>query len=122
MNNAELAELSRALRNGGSTSANLPIQPHLNYPLGGTPGGAGFTISGLNLNLGGVDAGPQGPTLRPMINPQGAHDVASTMLNGLDHNGYGSLDMSNMHGNGPGSRFMNMENCVDQFDNYWPTY
>ncbi|KAJ8448750.1 hypothetical protein Cgig2_011371 [Carnegiea gigantea] len=122
MNNVELAELSRALRNGGSTSANIPIQPHLNYPLGGGAGGAGFTISGLNLNLGGADAGPQGPTLRPMINPQGAHDVASSMLNGLDQNGYGSLDMNSMHGNGPGSRFMNMENCVDQFDNYWPTY
>lgn len=104
---------------------NLPIQPQLNYPLGlgpgGSGGGGGFTISGLNLNLGGaVGAVSQGPILRPMMNQQGAHDVTSSMLNGLD-NGYGSLEM-NINGSGSSNRFMNVENCVDQFDNFWPTY
>lgn len=119
----QLAELSRALRNGGSSGANLPIQSQINYPPlgggGGPVGGGGFTISGLNLNLGGASQGP--PPLRPMINQQGAqHDVNSSMLNGLE-NGYAPLDM-NMNGHGgSSSRFMNVDNCVE-FDNYWPTY
>ncbi|XP_074289764.1 protein CUP-SHAPED COTYLEDON 2 [Silene latifolia] len=110
MNNLELVELSRVLRNGGSTSSTLPLQPHLNYPISGGGGvGSGFTISGLNLNLGAT----QGQPLRPILNPQ---DVSSSMLGGLEH-GYGSLD-----GSGSSSRFMNVDNCVDQFDGYWPTY
>ncbi|XP_021729269.1 protein CUP-SHAPED COTYLEDON 1-like [Chenopodium quinoa] len=124
----QLAELSRALRTSGATTANLPMQSQINYPLGGggAPGGGGggFTISGLNLNLGGAGGGAtQGPLpLRPMTNQQGAqqHDVTSSMLSGLE-NGYVQLDMNiNGHG-GTSNRFMNVDNCVE-FDNYWPTY
>ncbi|KAK9699653.1 hypothetical protein RND81_08G187400 [Saponaria officinalis] len=146
MNNLELVELSRALRNnnnnnnnnnGASTSSNLPTQSHLNYSLdgagagvgAGAGAGAGFTISGLNLNLGGTP-------FRPIMNGM-QHDVSSSMLSGLE-NGYGSLDMNLLNGNNiniinnnnnnnnngssSSSRFLNVENCVDQFDNFWPTY
>ena len=115
-NNVDLAELSRALRTGGSTSSSLPmIHPQLSYPLegggGGTTGGGGgggFGLSGLNLNLGGAGLTSQGSQLRSINNPQGPHDVVSSMLNGLE-NGYGSLDM-------------NMQGSCGEFDNYWPTY
>lgn len=123
MNNAELAELTRVFRGGGSSSVNLqPMQPQLNYPLGG----GCFTISGLNLNLGG--AGTQ-QVLRPM--PQAPPPLA---MNHQDHvtssmmtssslaaetPGYGSHEMN--HANPPTNRYMGMDHCVD-LDNYWPPY
>jgi hypothetical protein len=136
MTNAELVELSRVLRGGGitpgSTSSpmNLPfLQPQFNYP---NIGGGGFTISGLNLNLGGPSSQPN---IRPM--PPSLHqaplamnhqqDVSnSSMMTstsgalGQDQTGYGT-DMNN--GNVPaGNRYMNMvDPCVD-LDNYWPPY
>ncbi|CAO2817926.1 unnamed protein product [Amaranthus hypochondriacus] len=113
-----LTDLSRVLRTGSSSTSSLPLQNQINYPLG--PGnGPGFTISGLNLNLGGTSHGTQ-QQLRPMMNQQ--HDVTSSMLNGLE-NGYGSMDMNinNGHGGESSNRFMNVENCVE-FDNYWPPY
>lgn len=122
----QLAELSRALRSGGSTTT-FPIQSQINYPTlggggggGGSGPGGGFTISGLNLNLGGGSQGPA-PPLRPMIHQQGAqHDVTSSMMTGLE-NSYASVDMNiNGHG-GSSGRFMNVDNCVE-FDHYWPTY
>ncbi|KAJ6349535.1 hypothetical protein OIU77_007005 [Salix suchowensis] len=71
MSNAELqAELARVFRAGGSAGINLPMQSPLNntYSVGGGgPGGGGcFTISGLNLNLGGAASQPM---LRPNIPP-----------------------------------------------------
>ncbi|KAK9279749.1 hypothetical protein L1049_013431 [Liquidambar formosana] len=114
MSNAELAELTRVLR-GGSTSMNLPLQSQLNYPVGG----GCFTISGLNLNLGG--AATQS-VLRPMPPPQAMNqqDMTSSMLTSAlaTETSYGA-DMNNA--NGTGNRFMNMEHCVD-LDNYWPPY
>ncbi|GAV63665.1 NAM domain-containing protein [Cephalotus follicularis] len=122
-NSAELAELSRVLRGGGSTSVNLPMQSPVHYPVGQSC----FTISGLNLNLGGSathqpvlrSMPPPPPPTPPAMNQQ---DVASSMMTssgsfGLE-NGY-STDMS--HANGPGNRYMGMEHCMD-LDNYWPPY
>ncbi|KAL6212601.1 hypothetical protein ACLB2K_017819 [Fragaria x ananassa] len=136
MTNAEMAELSRVLRGGGvatgSTSSpmNLPLlQPQFSYP---NLGGGGFTISGLNLNLGGQSTQSN---LRPMSGIHQAHqamnnhqDVAnSSMMTsaggavGQDQAGYGNIDMNN--GNVPaGNRYMNMvDQCVD-LDHYWPSY
>lgn len=136
MTNAEMAELSRVLRGGGvatgSTSSpmNLPLlQPQFSYP---NLGGGGFTISGLNLNLGGLSTQSN---LRPMSGIHQAHqamnnhqDVAnSSMMTsaggavGQDQAGYGNIDMNN--GNVPaGNRYMNMvDQCVD-LDHYWPSY
>ncbi|GMH10750.1 hypothetical protein Nepgr_012591 [Nepenthes gracilis] len=123
MSNVELAELSMSLR-GGATSTNLPIihQPQMNYP---TDGGC-FTISGLNLNLGGAAPAAPQPVLRPMTPPSqaasaiGQHDhVNSCMLN--MENGYGAGVSVGNGGSINTSRFVNMEHCAE-FDSYWPSY
>lgn len=119
----QLAELTRMLRGGGggaggasSAGVNLPIQPQMNYPLAG-----GFTISGLNLNLGGGAAAAP-PVLRPMppptqpMNPQDVNVTANTFAG--PETGYGA-DISNS--NAGGNRYMSMENCMD-LDSYWPSY
>ncbi|XP_034682785.1 NAC domain-containing protein 100 [Vitis riparia] len=122
VSNAELAELTRVLRGGSTGGLNLPIQSQLNYPLGG----GCFTISGLNLNLGGTSTQP---VLRPNSLPQPMqmnqqdHMMTSPMLTSgsipTDQTGYGA-EVNN--GNGHNSRFMNMvDHCVD-LDNYWPPY
>ncbi|KAK7311808.1 hypothetical protein RJT34_10180 [Clitoria ternatea] len=129
MSSAELAEVTRALRGGGGSSTgtstlNLPImQSHLNYPASSTAA-PGFTISGLNLNLGGATTTttPQ-PILRPMQPSQSQplpmaqlqHDVSSNMMQPPHDAGY----VTEM--NSQGNRFMGMEHCVD-LDNYWPSY
>ncbi|EEF34392.1 transcription factor, putative [Ricinus communis] len=123
MSQAELAELTRAFRAGGSsTSVNLPLQSQMNYPVGA---GAGcFTISGLNLNLGGAATQPifrpMQPNPPPAMNQQ---DVASSMMTSntsfaAEAAGYGA-EMNNA--NAPSSRFMGVEHCMD-LDNYWPSY
>ncbi|KAK3034788.1 hypothetical protein RJ639_034388 [Escallonia herrerae] len=121
VSNAELAELTRVFR-GGSTSMNMPIQTELNFPAAGGGGGGCFTISGLNLNLGGsTSVQPYlRPTPAPMNQPQ---DMTSSMLTnctiGNDGAGYGADHMQNT--NGLNNRFMNMDQCAD-LDNYWPSY
>ncbi|XP_059664242.1 NAC domain-containing protein 100 [Cornus florida] len=129
MSNAELAELQRALslRAGSTSTMNIPVQSQvLNYPVGA--GGSCFTISGLNLNLGGATSAQT--ILRPMppqpsMNNQ-QQDLNSTMMSagglaGSDQAvNYSGHEMNN--GNGPtNNRFMTMDHCVD-LDNYWPTY
>ncbi|KAK1550387.1 hypothetical protein Q3G72_018275 [Acer saccharum] len=121
----QLAELTRMFRGGGggagasSTGVNLPIQPQMNYQLGG----GGFTISGLNLNLGGGSAAappvmrPIPPPTQPMNQVQGVNNVTSNCFAGSE-TGYGA-EVSNP--NGGGNRYMSMENCMD-LDNYWPSY
>jgi len=132
---------SEVLRGGGSTSVNvmnLPIMhPHLNNPAAAAAAEAGgFTISGLNLNLGGGTVSTAAttqtqPLLRPMMppppQPLSAHTVAqvnhdfSSNISALaaDNVGYGA-DMANgnSHGN---NRYMGMDHCMD-LDNYWPSY
>ncbi|KAK3041530.1 hypothetical protein RJ639_002216 [Escallonia herrerae] len=121
VSNAELAELTRVFR-GGSTSMNMPIQTQLNFPAAGGGGGGCFTISGLNLNLGGsTSVQPYlRPTPTPMNQPQ---DMTSSMLTsctiGNDGAGYGADHIHNT--NGLNNRFMNMDQCAD-LDNYWPSY
>ncbi|KAK7320767.1 hypothetical protein VNO77_30544 [Canavalia gladiata] len=137
MNSAEVAEMTRALRGGGSTSVNLPMQTHFNNnnnPVHVAPGPGGFTISGLNLNLGGgtVSTTTQ-HILRPMMPPpqpshvhtmphHQLHDFSSNMVtpNALasENAGYGA-DMSNA--NPHGNRYIGMDHCMD-LDNYWPSY
>jgi hypothetical protein len=125
MSNAELAELARVFRGGGggggSTSVNhLPMQPQLSYPLGG----GCFTISGLNLNLGGAGAGPP-PVLRAMApaptHPAAMHPqdhVNPSMMTG-ETSGYGTeMNHANPAGNRP---YMGVDHCMD-LENYWPSY
>ena len=129
MSNAELAEASRVFRGGGSTSVNLPMQPHsqLNYPVTAGGGGGGcFTISGLNLNLGGGAAAATQPVLRPMPPPPAQtmtqQNVSSYMMTAsslvAENVGYGT-DMGNA--NPSNNRYMGMDHCMD-LDNYWPSY
>ncbi|XP_061339364.1 protein CUP-SHAPED COTYLEDON 1-like [Gastrolobium bilobum] len=129
MSNAEVAEVARVLRGGGSTSnVNLPMLSHLNYPA--SAAGGGFTISGLNLNLGG---GGGGATSQPILRPMQplshhaqtmahVHDVSSNMMTasslGAENVGY-VTEMSNA--NPHGNRYMGMDHCMD-LDNYWPSY
>lgn len=121
MSHAEMQELSRAFR-GGSSSMNLPIPSQMNYAAVGGGGGC-FTISGLNLNLGG--AASTQPILRPAtpvppaLNQQ---DVTSSILaNNVIQNdsGYGAAEINNA--NAMSSRFVAMDHCAD-LENYWPTY
>ncbi|KAA8525739.1 hypothetical protein F0562_007594 [Nyssa sinensis] len=112
MNNAELAELTRVLR-GASTGMNLPIQPQLNYPVGG---GGCFTISGLNLNLGGATSTQQ--ILRPVPPPPPPAGMNQQDVTFASEAAYG-VDINNA--NGPSNRYMTMDHCVD-LDNYWPPY
>lgn len=131
MNSAELAELARVLRGGGSTSSvNLPIQSHLSYPTSSSTGG-GFTISGLNLNLGGGATATTQPILRPMQPSPPVHtmaqvlDVNSSMMTtsslGAENNvGYGTEVSNNM--NSHGNRYMGMDHHCMDLDNYWPSY
>lgn len=142
MNPSEVAEVTRVLRGGGPTNVNvmnmnLPMQySHLNNPVAGG-GGEGFTISGLNLNLGGTvattTAQAQQSLLRPMMPPpqpspahtiaQVHHDFSSNMVTpnialAADNVGYGGeVASANSHGN----RYMGMDHCMD-LDNYWPSY
>ncbi|XP_022731495.1 NAC domain-containing protein 100 [Durio zibethinus] len=121
-NYAEVAELSRVLRGGQSSTVNLPIQSQINYP-------GGFTISGLNLNLGGASTQPVN-VMRPILQPpqqppppMHQQDVTATLMTTAAsfaaENGYGAE--INHNTNGPSNRFLTMENCMD-LDNYWPTY
>ncbi|TYI77176.1 hypothetical protein E1A91_D06G127900v1 [Gossypium mustelinum] len=114
------AELSRVLRGGPSCSANLPIPSQINYPVPG-----GFTISGLNLNLGG---GSTQPVMRPMQPPQPPpmlqhQDVTPSLMNTATfgaEGGYGA-EITTQNANGPTNRYLSMDHCMD-LDNYWPTY
>ncbi|XP_068638514.1 NAC domain-containing protein 92-like [Aristolochia californica] len=109
MGSSEMAELSRALR--GAQSPNLPVQQQqFNYP-------GAFTISGLNLNIGGsnplVLRGPQITT-----NQQSMISHQPTMQGCyLGSDGSLSSDMDS----GGYNRFQQMEPCVD-LDAYWPSY
>ncbi|KAI4337456.1 hypothetical protein L6164_015871 [Bauhinia variegata] len=130
-NSAELAEIARVLRGaGGSTSVNLPMQSPFNYPVTGGAGGC-FTISGLNLNLGGGAATTQ-PVLRPMPTPPPQahqtplahamttqHDhVSSNMMTASENSGYVTeMGNANPHSN----RYIGVDHCMD-LDNYWPSY
>ncbi|XVF48146.1 hypothetical protein PTKIN_Ptkin03bG0167900 [Pterospermum kingtungense] len=123
-NYAELAELSRVLRGGpSSTSVNLPIQSQINYPAGG------FTISGLNLNLGGSSSTQ--PVMRPMQpqppppNPLHQQDVSSSLMTANNacfeaDSGYGTAEI-HQNTTGPSNRYLGMDHCMDLY-NYWPTY
>ncbi|RDX81739.1 Protein CUP-SHAPED COTYLEDON 2, partial [Mucuna pruriens] len=131
MSSAEVAEVTRVLRAGGSTSVmnmNLPMQySHLNNPVAAAAAG-GFTISGLNLNLGGgtvaaTTTTQTQPFLRPIMPPPQpppshtmpqVHDFNSNMVtpNALSAPsvGYGAdMSSANSHGN----RFMGMDHCID---------
>ncbi|KAL9376023.1 hypothetical protein Peur_030143 [Populus x canadensis] len=123
MSNADLqAELARVFRAGGSTGINLPMQSPLtnSYSVGGGAGGC-FTVSGLNLNLGGATSQP---VLRPMPPPvMNQHDVTPSMMTSTssyagEQAAYGA-EMNNA--NGPSNRFMGMQQCMD-LENYWPAY
>ncbi|KAI3468456.1 hypothetical protein Pfo_025119 [Paulownia fortunei] len=130
MTPAEIQEFNKVFTGAGSTSMiNLPIPPQVNY--GAAVGGGCFTISGLNLNLGG-GAAPAQPLMRPAAAAAAAppppgmnqQDVTSAMLNGgvaiaTDQAaGYGG-DMNSA--NTMNNRFMAMDQCAD-LDNYWPSY
>ncbi|KAM7490695.1 hypothetical protein LguiA_033616 [Lonicera macranthoides] len=131
MSNADMAELQRVLRGSASTGINMPMHPQFNYPLvhgggggvasggGGGVGGECFTISGLNINLGGTPgAGP--PFMRPGP-AMSQQDVGSNMMGQQnDVVGYGGGGEMN-NPNGFGNRFMGMDGCGDM-DSYWPPY
>ncbi|MCD9639419.1 hypothetical protein HAX54_023934 [Datura stramonium] len=125
-------QLNKVFRGCSSSSSNMmmslqPIhQPQMNYNnLGGTSnvGGGGncFTISGLNLNLGGGGATTSHPPPPPLVVNQQQDMTSSShvlMMTTHDHqSGYGE-DMSS--GNTM-NRFLAMENCAD-LENYWATY
>ncbi|KAK9097532.1 hypothetical protein Sjap_023029 [Stephania japonica] len=122
-NNADLAELSRVLRN--SPSGTLQMQSQMNYP-------GCFTISGLNLNLNPNLGPPPQPVLRamppnPILNQQIMSTEASlSMVTTNPHvlnvteNGC-AIDMNNASGGGGNHRFQQMEPCVD-LENYWAPY
>lgn len=130
-----VAEVTRLLRAGV-----VPMHQysHLNFPVSSSSpsplDGGGFTISGLNLNLGG-GASSQQPTLRPMpsttttthMAAHQLHDFSSNMISNNSNNvvGYGGGDEvnnPNTNGHGNNNRYNMqgaMDHCVD-LDHYWP--
>lgn len=114
---AEIQEFTKVYGGAASTTMiNLPFPHQPNYTAGGA--GASFTISGLNLNLGG----PAQPLMRPGPPPpppgMNQQDVTSAMLSGggaMDGGGYVD-EMSSAN-----TRFMTMDQC-GELDNYWPSY
>ncbi|XP_015885186.1 NAC domain-containing protein 79 isoform X1 [Ziziphus jujuba] len=136
-NPQELAELSRVFRGGSTSGSNLSIPSQLNYPVGG----GYFTMSGLNLNLGGGTPSAQ-TAFRPVVpQPLTAPPAAPSAMNHQDvtsslsmmtsggggaqlavETGYGNgTDMNNVATGHAGNRYMNVEHCMD-LDNYWPAY
>ncbi|XP_068642149.1 NAC domain-containing protein 92-like [Aristolochia californica] len=111
MGSSEIAELSRALR--GAQSLNPTVQQQFNYP--GT-----FTISGLNLNIGGSNP----PVLRGSqitTNQQSmVLEPPQPTMQGCYVGSEGSL-CADMGSGGHSSRFQQMEPCMD-LDAYWPSY
>ncbi|CAL5206448.1 unnamed protein product [Lathyrus oleraceus] len=130
-----VAEVTRLLRAGV-----VPMHQysHLNFPVSSSSSspldGGGFTISGLNLNLGG-GASSQQPILRPMpsttttthMAAHQLHDFSSNMISNNSNNvvGYGGGDEvnnPNTNGHGNNNRYNMqgaMDHCVD-LDHYWP--
>ncbi|XP_028802308.1 protein CUP-SHAPED COTYLEDON 3-like [Neltuma alba] len=114
-----------------NTSLNLPMQSHQfnNYPV--TASG-GFSISGLNLNLGNASVVAEGgtPTSQPFLRPfSNQHDLLTsnnvvtpvTSVAADNLGGYG-MDMNNVNPQTQSTRYMGMaDHCVD-LDAYWPSY
>ncbi|WMV43006.1 hypothetical protein MTR67_036391 [Solanum verrucosum] len=121
INHPEIQEFNRVFQGvSTSSSSNMmnlhPIlQSQMNYNLSG---GNGFTISGLNLNLGGgaTTSQPVPPPPPPQQDMSSSSHVMMTTHD--DQAGYGE-DMSS--GNGM-NRFMVMENSAHDLDNYWANY
>ncbi|WMV40385.1 hypothetical protein MTR67_033770 [Solanum verrucosum] len=135
----EIQDLNnRVIFQSGSSNMinNFPIQPQMSYNIGGgsTSSGAGggdnnnnyFSISGLNLNLGGGVVASSQPIFRPMpapaphIPPQvmSQQEVASSMMANCATTSYGG-EMNNA--NTMNNSVMTMDNCAD-LDNYWTSY
>lgn len=117
----QLAELTRMFRGGASSSVNnnFPIQSEMNYPLAG-----GFTISGLNLNLGGATTQPVLRPMPPPPHPQAMNqqEVTCSMMTSTSYSADQSLTSYAAEINqAGGSRYMSLEHCMD-LDSYWPPY
>ncbi|XP_055819377.1 NAC domain-containing protein 46-like [Solanum dulcamara] len=122
INHPEIQELNRVFRGLSSSSNMMSLHPIIqsqimNYNLGGGGGGNCFTISGLNLNLGGDGGGAT--TSQPVPPPQDMSSSSHVMMTTHDDQvGYGE-DMSS--GNAM-NRFMAMENSAHELENYWPSH
>ncbi|XP_049387307.1 NAC domain-containing protein 20-like [Solanum stenotomum] len=138
----EIQDLNnRVVFQSGSSNMinNFPIQPQMSYNIGGgsTSSGAGggdnnnnnyFSISGLNLNLGGGVVASSPPIFRPMSAPapvphvppqvMSQQEVASSMMANCAIASYGG-EMNNA--NTMNNSVMTMDNCAD-LDNYWTSY
>lgn len=139
----EIQDLNnRVIFQSGSSNLinNFPIQPQMSYNIGGgstSNGGGGgggggdnnnnyFSISGLNLNLGGGVVASSQPILRSMPGPaphvppqvMSQQEVASSMMTNCAITSYGGeMNNANTMNNG----VMAMDHCAD-LDNYWTTY
>lgn len=134
MSNEELTEFSRVYRSASTSMNNMPLQTQLNYPPGVVVGSGGsvagcFTISGLNLNLGGSTNSTQGMrAAQPPPQVMNQQDMTSSMLitsgatgnevaYGGDHMNHNSNGMNNNN-----NRFMPMEQQCHDLGSYWPPY
>ncbi|KAL1532325.1 NAC domain-containing protein 100 [Salvia divinorum] len=100
-------QFNRAIAAGAASASmiNFPVPPQVNYGAAGA-----FTISGLNLNLGGgMRAAPPQPPLG--MNQQ---DVSAAVMGG-------EQAAVAVYGGDMNHRFEGMEQCGD-LDNYWPSY
>ncbi|XP_051151396.1 NAC domain-containing protein 20-like isoform X2 [Andrographis paniculata] len=133
MTPAEFQEFNKVFRAAGTAAMlNLPIPQQANYgpamAAGLGPGAGCFTISGLNLNLGGSAAHSQ-QVMRPVVPPgpgmsQQDMAAAATMVNDGaamvgEHHQSGSYGGEMSNGSSMNNRFMGIDQCGD-LDNYWP--
>ncbi|XP_015085254.1 NAC domain-containing protein 79-like [Solanum pennellii] len=124
INHPEIQEVLRGV--SSSSSSNLmnlhpTLQSQMNYNVGG---GNGFTISGLNLNLGGRGGGggggatttqPGSPPPRPRQDVSSFHVMMTTHD---DQAGYGEY----MSSGNVMNRFMVLENSSHDLENCWGNY
>lgn len=110
INHPDIQEVFRGVSSSNLMNLHPTLQSQMNNNLGG---GNGFTISGLNFNLGGATTSQPGPPP-----PRPRQDVSSSHVMMTAHDdqaGYGE-DMSS--GNVM-NRFMVLENSSHDLDNCW---
>ncbi|XP_057799166.1 NAC domain-containing protein 79-like [Salvia miltiorrhiza] len=116
MTPAEIQEYNKVFTGAAAAAAstsmiNFPVPPQVNY--GGGAGAGCFTISGLNLNLGGGMRAAQGMNQQDVTAAAAMLNGGAAAMGGEQAAGYGG-DMNN--------RFVvGMDQCGD-LDNYWPSY
>ncbi|XP_010929381.1 protein CUP-SHAPED COTYLEDON 2 isoform X2 [Elaeis guineensis] len=109
---ADLAELSRFAR--GTPGSNLPIQPQFDFPP--------FTLSGLNVGLGGQRTMPPVPLPhQPQLVAEPTSSVLANSCVMAADEGFNADVLVTSTGTG-GRYHQQIDPCVEFDQGYWPSY